>query len=416
MNRLRSASGIDGSREPRGASRGSREERGAVRRSRAKRGVAMIVCVIMLFALIMATASAFSVTLMRKASAKRAQEADQASTIAEAGADCSLYELQLATDSSNDGIGVASGTMGQGNFAANITPAYAGSGQYTIRSIGTVNGLSRGVEKVVVQNSDNIGFFATNSVGMSGSGIIDSYNSTAGTYASQVGGSGYASAGGNVASNGGIALSGGAKIWGNASPGPGFSVTGGVGAVSGSTTPEATPYVLAPFTYSPPIPPGPAFNGSKTFTAGTYRYSSFTVPGGQSVTFQGNVILYVDADFVMSGSGFGTIAPGATLKIYQGSGQFTVSGGGIMNTDQKPKSLSVFSATASNSTVSGSAAFYGALYMPNSALTMSGSAGYYGTAKATSITISGGGSAHFDSSLAAAAGPYHTEMACSFNP
>jgi hypothetical protein len=415
MNNLRSAFGMDSSHEVRASSRGSCVERGAVRRSRGKRGVAMVVCVIMLFALIMATSSAYSVALIRKASAKRAQEADQASTIAEAGADCALYELQLATDSAHDGIGVASGTMGQGNFAATITPAYAGSGQYTINSIGTVNGLRRGVRKVVVQNSDNIGFFATTSMSLSGSGFVDSYNSTAGTYASQVGVSGHASAAGNVASNGGISLSGSAKIWGNASPGPGFSVTGTVGAVSGSTTPESTPYTLAAYTYSPPIGPGPVFNGSKTFTAGTYRYSSFTVPGGQSVTFQGNVILYVDADFVMSGSGFGTISPGATLTIYQGSGQFTVSGGGIMNTDQKPKSLKIYSATTSNTTISGSAAFYGSLYMPNSALTSSGGSGLYGMAKAKSITITGG-SEHFDTSLAAAAGPYHTEMACAYSP
>jgi len=375
----------------------------------------MVLCVIMLFALIMATASAYSVALIRKAAAKKAQEADNASTIAEAGADAVMFELQLGVDSSNDGIGIAAATIGEGSFVASVAPAYAGPGQYTISSIGTVNGMRRGVQRVVVQNADNVGFFATNSVSLSGSGFIDSYNSTAGTYASQVGASGHASASGNVASNGGISLTGSAHIYGNASPGPGFSVTGAVGSVSGSTAPETTPYVLAPYVYSPPIGPGPVFNGSKTFTAGTYRYSSFTVPGGQSVTFQGNVILYVDADFNISGSGIATITPGATVKIYQGTGQFTVSGSGILNSDQKPHELSIYSATTSAFTVSGSAAFYGSIYAPSAPLTSSGGSGLYGQAKAKSITVTSG-SEHFDSSLATAAGPYQTRMTRSFLP
>jgi hypothetical protein len=375
----------------------------------------MVLCVIMLFALIMATASAYSVALIRKAAAKKAQEADNASTIAEAGADAAMYELQLATDSSIDGIGIAAGTMGQGSFVASVIPPYAGPAQYTIRSVGTVNGMSRGVERVVVQNVDNVGFFATNSVSLSGSGFIDSYNSAAGTYASQVGPSGYASSTGNVASNGGISLSGSAKIHGNASPGPGYSVTGNVGSVTGSTSPETTPYVLAPYVYSPPIPPGPAFAGSKTFTAGSYRYSTFTVPGGKSVTFQGHVILYVDGNFTMSGSGYGTLAAGATLEIYHGTGTFTVSGGGLLNTDQKPHNLSIHSATTSAVTVSGSAAFYGSLYAPSAPLTSSGGSGLYGSAKAKTITITGG-SEHFDSSLSAAGGPYQTRMTRAFMP
>jgi hypothetical protein len=375
----------------------------------------MVLCVVMLFALLMATASAYSVALIRHSTAKKAQEADQATTIAEAGADAVMFELQLATDSAADGIGIASGTMGQGRFVASVAPVYAGPGQYTIRSVGTVNGMARGVERVVAQNVDNVGFFATQSVGLSGSGFIDSYNSSAGTYASQVGAFGHASSAGNVASNGGISLSGSAHIYGSASPGPGFSVTGNVGNVSGSTAPETAPYVLAPYVYSPPLPPGPAFNGSQTFAAGSYRYSTFTVPGGQHVTFTGHVVLYVDADFTMSGSGYGTLASGATLVIHQGSGAFTVSGGGLLNTDQQPHSLSIYSATTGAVTVSGSAAFYGSLYAPNAPLTSSGSSGLYGSAKAKSITITGG-SEHFDTSLAGAVGPYATKMTRAFMP
>jgi hypothetical protein len=380
-----------------------------------ERGMAMVVCTLILFVLMMAMMSAYDVALLRMRSAKKADEADQATTIAEAGADCVLYELQLGTDSSNDGIGIASGTIGKGSFSASVTPPYAGSQQYTIRSVGTVNGMKRGVERVVSQPPDNNNFFAATSVLVSGSGIIDSYNSSAGTYASQVGPGGHAGLTAQVASNGNITLNGAAKIWGNAIPGPGHTVMGNVASVSGSTAPSSTMYPMPPYVYAPSIAAGPAFSGSKAFSAGTYRYSTFTVRGNNTVTFSGNVALYVDGNFEINGAGTATINPGAKLTIYQSSGTFIASGNGIVNSDQKPKSLSVSTATSSAVTVTGTAAFFGSIYAPNAPFTSSGASGFYGSVKANSITNQAG-SMHADQSLGATSGPYQVQMARLFLP
>ena len=86
---------------------------------------------------------------------------------------------------------------------------------------------------------------------------------------------------------------------------------GDTSLVSGSIAPATTPITVDPFVYAPPIAAAGAFADSGTFNSGVYRYTSFNVPGGKSVTFNGDVELYVDGKFTISGSGFATLAPNA---------------------------------------------------------------------------------------------------------
>src|SRR5206468_10450427 len=143
-------------------------------------------------------------------------------------------------------------------------------------------------------NSNGVGFFGVNSIRMSG-GIADSYDSAAGTYASQVVG-GHASDSGSVGSNGNITLSGSAQIWGDATPGPTGIVSGAAG-VHGSTAPAAADVTLAPYVYSPPIASAGNLATSATLANGTFRYTQVSIGGGQTLTFSGNVTLYVDQKF-----------------------------------------------------------------------------------------------------------------------
>src|SRR5258707_9287413 len=231
MSKLRSASGTDA--------------------GRGERGVALLVSVVALFLLLAVVGSTLSLGLIRKATAKTAKEVDQAYVVAESGVARALYEVQLGADFGGGGIGNANGTVGPGSFVATIAPVFAGQGEYTISSVGTVRGLRRGVSAIVRSAGSGTGVFGDTSVTQS-SGTIDSYNSALGTYASQVGAGGYALATGNVGSNGNISLSGSAQLWGSATPGVAGTVTGSAG-VSGSTAPAMAPTVIPPYVYSPPI-------------------------------------------------------------------------------------------------------------------------------------------------------------------
>ena len=120
---------------------------------RAKRQGALLVTVITLFVLLAAAASTLSLALMRRATAKTAKEVDQAYMVAESGIARALYEMQLGRDYGVDGIGNSSGTLGSGSFAATLDRPFAGVGEYTISSVGTVRGIRRGVSAVVRQSS-----------------------------------------------------------------------------------------------------------------------------------------------------------------------------------------------------------------------------------------------------------------------
>src|SRR5262245_4312455 len=378
----------------------------ATRRSRGgdgapRRASALVLCLVVLVALIMAGYVSVYLAHYRRTSAKVGQEADRAFVVAESGADYALYELQTGTDRGGDGLGNTSGDIGEGSFTTVIDPAFAGPGEYTIRSTATVDGFSRGVEMVVGARTQGPGVIGLNSVSLSGGGVFDSYDSSKGSYASQLGGKPYAQSDGDIQSNGNISLSGAAAVYGDATPGPGKAVTGKVANVHGSTAPASKPIVANPYVYAPTVPSSGAFSGSKSFTSGTYRYSTFTVPGGKSVTFNGTVELWVDGKFTISGSGYGLLNPGATLVIHHGSSDFVCSGSGIINKDLLPKNLTVYSASLTKTDISGPPRFYCTIYAPQASLICSGGSGLFGAATSKSILISGGAGIHYDSSLGA---------------
>src|SRR6185436_18817431 len=88
-----------------------------------RRGSALVLCLVVLFALMMAGYVSVYLAHYRQTSAKWGQEADQAYVVAESGADFALYELQTGTDRGGDGLGNTTGDIGDGTFAAVIDPA-----------------------------------------------------------------------------------------------------------------------------------------------------------------------------------------------------------------------------------------------------------------------------------------------------
>jgi hypothetical protein len=371
---------------------------------------------VVLFALMMAGYVSVYLAHYRQTSARWGQEADRASVVAESGANFALFELQTGTDHGDGGIGNATGDLGEGSFTTVIDPAFAGPGEYTIRSTATVDGISRGVEMVVEAQKQGPGIIGLNSVSLSGGGVFDSYDASQGSYASQLSGKPYARSDGDIQSNGNISLSGAAAIYGDATPGLGMAVTGKVANVHGSTAPASKPIVANPYVYAPTVPSSGAFSGSKSFTAGTYRFSTFTVPGGKSVTFSGAVELWVDGKFTISGSGYGALNPGATLVIHHGSGDFVCSGGGIINKNQRPSNLTVYSASTTKTDISGSAGFFGTIYAPLANLVCSGGAGLFGGCTNKTIVISGGAGIHYDDSLGGQDGGFQVAMQRAFEP
>src|SRR5262245_2320986 len=161
---------------------------------------------------------------------------------AETGIARAEQEVASQTDPGADGIGNVSGTYAGSGFTVTATQDATITERWRLLARGWRGQTTRRIEVCVRRIPGGVWNYAVvgkNSINLSGSSVADSYDSRLGTYASQATNSdslgAYALSGGAIASNGNITLSG-AHVHGDATPGPGNTITlSGGAAVSGST-------------------------------------------------------------------------------------------------------------------------------------------------------------------------------------
>jgi hypothetical protein len=242
----------------------------------------------------------------------------------------------------------------------------------------------------------------------------------------------------NSAAAGAISV-GTAHIYGSVTTGPNGTVT----VNTGSTTPGAVgdlnwnssssgiqsghqgsdaniqfDNVSVPFLYGSGSTPTAVGGSNYVLNAATntkWNMGAVNLGNGKSINvIGGDVTLYVNGNFITSGSGYVNVAPGASLKLYV-SGVFAVSGTGIVNGSGLASKLNVYGLSTATQTwaYSGTSAFIGTVYAPYANFTFSGSAGAMGSFGANSVTISGGASVHYDETLSPRQDPKY--LASSWN-
>ena len=259
--------------------------------------------------------------------------------------------------------------------------------------------------KVTVALTSIIGL---DSVSISGSGLVDSYDSTGGYPATKgslanvlsngtitLAGSGKVS--GNVRSTrAGVAMSGASQVTGNATAGTTVSRSGSA-TVGGTITNNA----LAPVMTLPSVPAcGPPYSPNSGIT-GTYTYNAST------------------GDLSLSGVNIATLANGtycfhnvtltnsAQLKVnglvvIKLTGTLNTSGAtSLNNTTAIPANLRILSSyTGSNGVSFGNSTnVHLVVYAPNTGVTISGSVPLFGTVVGKTVTISNSGMIHYDTLL-----------------
>lgn len=365
----------------------------------------MLALVLWATCLLMAVSSALiSNACYRAARVRGSVEGTRALDAAEAALAIALYELSEAQECTGDAIGNCAGAIDGAMFTADVAPPYDGAGTYTIRSVGRVAGRQQGVEAVVSVAIPRMqhALFAHERLTTGGNTLVDSYDSTKGSYQSQVGSDGFAGSAGDIASNGEIHCGGG-EIHGDATPGPGFTVSGKTDVVEGSTAPATSAQEMPEYSYAPLIAAGGKFSTTKLvlLPPGDHRYTEFSASSTAIVTISGKTRIWIDGDFSLSGSATLALLPASTLEIHHGNGTFTIGGGGIVNPMLSPSALTVFSATSAKFSLSGSSEFHGLINAPGAAFVSTGNAALYGAVVANTIVFSGGTEVHFDESILA---------------
>ena len=277
------------------------------RNTRNQRGSALVVVAILITGL--ATATLFM--LMTVGSAKREKQASQreleATYAAEAAMNMAL--LDLATGGTGE-LGLQNAAE-FGGTTFSVAVADLGGGVSELTAQAQLGPATSTVEAVVQEATVSIwayGAFGDEYVTMDSNAMVDSYDASLGSYASQeVNGSGnstYASANGNVGSNDFITIRQNSTIHGAATPGPNSSTTViGNASVSGSTAPSTTTVEMPPLT-----PPALTFTGplsvpggdTVVLPAGDHAYDSLLVGTGATLQVTGPATLYVGSAELLS--------------------------------------------------------------------------------------------------------------------
>ena len=237
--------------------------------------------------------------------------------------------------------------------------------------------------------------------------MIDSYDSSAGTYASQAvntsAGHTHASTNGDVSSNKDVIVNANAHVFGDATPGPGYNVTLNTGSVvTGSITPAPTPFAFPPIQV-PTLPPGgPQLlaNGSTTtIPSGNHRFTSLSLGKAATLIIQGPADLVVD-DFVGGKDARLVIdASAGPVTIYVRNSYSHISGFESLAAPGSPMALAwMIEATQAISFPSASK-IRGAFYAPNADITFTSNNEAWGSFAGNRVSMSSSMKFHYDEVL-----------------
>lgn len=303
--------------------------------------------------------------------------------------------------------------VGTDNCASNTTRT-AGLASGSTFPVGTTTNTFRVTDasgnfaecsfKVTVAITSIIGL---DSVSITGSTLVDSYDSTIGYPASKgalanvlsngtitLGGSGKVS--GNVRSTrAGIAMSGSSRVDGNATAGTTVSLSGSA-TVGGTKTNNA----LAPVMTMPSVPGCSPFS-SNSGISGTYTYNAttgdLTLSGVNIATLaNGN---YCFHNITLTNSGQLKVNGPVVIKL---TGSLNAGGAtSLPNTTLIPSNLKILSSYTGTTgiTFGNSTSLQLVVYAPQTGVSITGSAPLFGTVVGKTITLGNSGMIHYDTKL-----------------
>lgn len=389
------------------------------------RGSALVIALVVTV-MVAGMAGAFiTLSLSQSRSTQTSESRESALSLAESGLDFVVFRMTNWAANPTPLVENVDVAMAGGQYRFEVTPDFAGVvGQYTVVSTGSFGGTRRRIEAVVAPVVTPLfggAAFGRRGLTMNSNARNDGYNSSLGTYASQaVNGSGssrYANQTGSIGSNGNITLDSNSMVWGNATPGPGMTVIGSSGHVSGSTQPAAAPKILPPVVL-PPIAAAPGTNqsyngnGSHTINPGEYHFSSFSMDSNVTVTIKGPATLVCDSFEMKSNVALNIDASAGPVKFFM-TGQFVVdSNTTINNLTQKPSDLEIQMTTNNQSgsplvDLNSNSKIFGTIYAPNANFTLDSNGELFGAIVANYITQDSNYRIHYDEALSGGvAGPY----------
>ncbi len=363
--------------------------------------------VLSLMAVVIVVLLATSFTQFASSVANRQGQAvfrKQAFYMAEAGLSEAFAGL-MCGKSGNVGLEESPALFGDGVFWVEATEL--GVDHLQLESTGMV-GSGRVVLSVVAERGEtsvlSLGVFANQSVTLAPGSVIDAYDSTQGTYASQTD-----KGGATLGSNASLSLSGTiaapTTVNGSVTPGPGGTLTtSGAVTITGSTAPalESTglPEVEVPeialagaqvhdSPYPLVIPPGQS------------GYESLTVKTGSQALIQGPATVVLGTLLLESGAELDFDTSQGAVLLYVEEVLDLASGSWLTTSGTAPEEVVIQVPEATQAPVSlrSSTQFFGVVYAPLAQVTVASTFEVFGALVADQLSFEGAAKLHFDRHL-----------------
>lgn len=333
---------------------------------------------------------------------------------AEAGLNVAWVDLQAGGDGV---VGSADAPESMGGLEFHVEATEVEDGLVSLVSTGSDGHAHSRVELLVEDTSAEItdfGIFGERGVTVASNAKVDSYNSSLGTYLSQVSGD-HAHSNGNLGSNDDIAVAANAKIWGYAQYGPSVDDTISIG--SSVTLTDGYGAAENEQTLAPVVVPSYTSSGSLTVNTGTSKtigpgnllYSSVTTKSNSSLTVKGPCNLVItNSALVNANSSWTFDSSSGPIVVYAVKDFELRSNSTVSTTSTDPTKLTLYltgthaseSSASPKITLASNSNFYGTVHAPDLSVTVSSNFELYGSLKAQWITLASNSKVHYDERLA----------------
>ena len=385
---------------------------------RAQRGGALVMAVMATSTIGVLAMSMVAIQVSGAVEQGSARQEARASLAAEAGLSQAYMNLQASR----------SGVIGSANAPTDM----AGGEVYVGTQIfGTKNNLVRVTSNASVGRSnasaelvlrDNVNTlfkyaaFGDSQIDLDNQAMVDSYDSTLGSYASQVvngsGSNAWANDDGHIGSNGNITAATDAKIFGNAAPGISASITlTGTAAVSGATANATTSVAMPPIVVPVIASSGNmTFNADTTLAAGSYHYATTITSNNVALTISGPATVVFDSLTMQARSNLRVDSTNGPVNIYVVNDFVMHSHTLIAANDFDPRALhlNLVSDNIINPGVTidlddvilaSNSRFYGTLYAPDAFIDIDSNFELYGSLIAEKVRTASDARVHYDEAL-----------------
>jgi Tfp pilus assembly protein PilX len=355
---------------------------------------------------------------------KKSSKSLTALSLAEAGVERAIWEINYGDmsswegDSSERTLTIPDFQTSNGNVLGDIeiNVTYPEGDNPVIESIGKVSltdsqALVARSTMVVLEEVPlfNYAVFGGDGcVDLSSNSMIDSYDSTIGDYGGlNIGLSGHL--GTNATGYGCIDLGSNSIIYGNAVSGPDSNPDTDI-IIRGNAEIYGEKKSLAKLKDMPsvPAPEGLSIRGdyyldgdSSDTISVSGEYDSFRITSNAKVTIAADVTLYITGDFSMMSNSQLEIADGASVTIYLGGSFVQESNTRIINLSEGPTKLIIFGTDsfAGEMEWNSNSDFSGAVYVPHAHVTFRSNTDFYGSIICKSFDLHSNARIHFDVAL-----------------